>query len=246
MLMRILRFLAVLAVGLFALRAYAHKLECEKEVGLVQLDAQGNVVLGADGLPVFTSPPSTILSLDTYPAAVGWRIRVSNLATETSVVSGFEDPLLASTTAQAFGTMPAPGLEIPVGECVEAIVVQRIGSFEECIVDDVLVSGVGSGDGGSSGDGSGGGGSGGGDSGGGGFVDGDPRLLNAAFVDGGENGPVCRDDFRDNVALVTTHADATSCRARIECSGGPPPTLLPVEPPPVLPEPPPALPPYMQ
>jgi hypothetical protein len=182
MLAKTSRLVAAAVAALFALRAQAHKVECEKEVGLVQLDAQGNVVLGEDGLPVFLSTPSTVLSIDTYPAAIGWRIHVDNLAAETSFVAGFEDPHLASATVQVFGTLPAPGVQIPVGGSIEAVVVERIASYEACAGIDVVV----------------------------------PLS--------GEGGPVCR-DVLENVALVSTHADASGCRARLECK--PPPQPLP-------------------
>jgi hypothetical protein len=193
MILRILRFLAVLAVGLFALRAYAHKIECEKDVGLVQLDAHGDVVVGTDGLPVFTSDPSPLLGIQSYPAAIGWRVRLNNLATETSIVGSFEDPLLASSTAglEVYGTIPEHGTAIPVGGSIEVVIVQRIRSEAEC-------AGAA------------------------------PGIVPL------DSGPVCRDE--ENVAYVTTHADAGSCRAKILCLQAAPPEVVV---PPPLDQPPP-------
>jgi hypothetical protein len=183
MVLRILRFLAVLAVGLFALRAYAHKIECEKDVGVVQLDRDGNVVLGDDGLPVFVSAPSPLLALDSYPAAIGWRVTLTNLATEVSIVASFDDPLFAAGAGlEIFGTVPEHGTAIPVGGSIEAVVVQRFASLAECAGTPIVPV---------------------------------------------EGGPVCRDE-RENVAVVTTHADAGSCRAKILClPEGPPAIVVP-------------------
>jgi hypothetical protein len=128
---RSLKLLTALAAALLAFRAFAHEVDCEKTVGVVQVDGQGNPVLGQDGLPMFVGGTATSIVIDHFPAVVGFRIRVNNLATETSIIDAFSDPLVDASTS-AYGTLPSPGLGIPVGGSTDAIVLRRIGSLEEC------------------------------------------------------------------------------------------------------------------
>lgn len=136
---RILRFLAIVATGFLALRAFAHEVDCDKTVGILQIDRNGQPVLGTDGLPLFVAPPSTTLELRQYPLTIGWRIQVHNLAAEESFIQLFDDPLLADYDAatRIYGWIPHPGVGgpriIPAGQSTEAIVTQTILSYEQCV-----------------------------------------------------------------------------------------------------------------
>src|SRR5436190_7216006 len=90
-----------LSIAIFALftgagfASTAHELECEKKAGILKLDATGNPLLDeATGLPIFEVAPAAVLKLDTFPAAIGFRIGVHNLAADASVVTGVSDSLL--------------------------------------------------------------------------------------------------------------------------------------------------------
>src|SRR6267154_538126 len=96
------RFLHLVIFALFAgvgFAATAHELECERRAGIVKLDATGNPVL----------------DVNTFPAAIGFRIGVHNLAADTSVVTSASDRLLDAVASKTtFGTVIGPGLSLAV------------------------------------------------------------------------------------------------------------------------------------
>jgi hypothetical protein len=109
--------------------ASAHDLECEKTIGLVtSTDA------GPGGLPVFTATPAAALAVDTYPALVGFRIDVHNVAADPSVIVTASDPFLeALPGTTAFGAELAPGDVLEVGGSATRVVVLPIPSYEACV-----------------------------------------------------------------------------------------------------------------
>jgi len=132
------RFFRVVIFALFAgfgFASAAHELECEKRAGIVKLDATGHPMLDpATGLPMFAVAPAAVLEVGTYPAAIGFRIGVHNLATDTSVVTSVSDPLLdAITSKTSFGTLIGPGLSLAVNGRAEQVVVVTVNSQQQCL-----------------------------------------------------------------------------------------------------------------
>src|SRR5438876_694505 len=132
------RFFRVVIFTLFAgfgFASAAHELECEKRAGIVKLDATGHPMLDpATGLPMFAVAPAAVLEVGTYPAAIGFRIGVHNLAAETSVVTAVSDPLLDALASKAtFGTVIGPGLSLAVDGRAEQVVVVNVDSQQQCL-----------------------------------------------------------------------------------------------------------------
>ncbi|HET8538904.1 MAG TPA: SBBP repeat-containing protein [Anaeromyxobacter sp.] len=127
-------FVAAL-LALEATAASAHELECRTTAGILRVGPDGLPALGAGGLPQFLATPSPVLVLRSYPALVGFRVEVENLASEPSVVTGVTDTLLAALGAspQIFGDAIAPGLALPVGASATRVVAVAVGSQEECL-----------------------------------------------------------------------------------------------------------------
>ena len=123
--------IAALSVSL-TLPALAHEVDCEKHVGILQTDSQGEVVLGEDGAPLFSVAPGVILKLDSYPVTIGWHLKVNNLAGEPSIVQSIADPFLTDSGATFFGAATLP-FEIPSGESFAFVAGQRIASYEQCL-----------------------------------------------------------------------------------------------------------------
>lgn len=114
--------------------ARAHEVECQKSVGLLAHDGYGHVVLDDRGSPTFSGAPAPILTLDAYPAIVGWRLEVDNLASVPSIVTGVEDRFFAACTgARVYGDVHAPPLTVPPSGMLGGVVAVRIGSYEECL-----------------------------------------------------------------------------------------------------------------
>src|SRR5207253_7332155 len=85
------------------------------------------------GMPIFDVAPTGVLRVDTYPAAIGFNIRVHNLAADTSVVTGVSDPLLDPIAPKdTFGAAIGPGFSIAVGATAEEVVVVTVTSQEQC------------------------------------------------------------------------------------------------------------------
>src|SRR5438105_7465163 len=132
------RFFRVVIFALFAgfgFASAAHELECEKRAGIVKLDATGHPMLDpATGLPMFAVAPAAVLEVGTYPAAIGFRIGVHNLAADTSVVTAVSDPLLDALASKAtFGTLIGPGLSLAVDGRAEQVVVVNVDSQQQCL-----------------------------------------------------------------------------------------------------------------
>jgi len=131
------RLLRVVVFALFAGAGFAstaHELECEKTAGIVKLDANGNPLLDASGLPVFDVAPAAVLEVNAYPAAIGFRIGVHNLATDTSVVTSVSDPLLdAIASKTSFGTSIGPGLSLAVSGSAAQVLVVTVDSQQQCL-----------------------------------------------------------------------------------------------------------------
>lgn len=132
------RFFRVVIFALFAGAGFAstaHELECEKRAGIAKLDATGHPMLdAATGLPIFDVAPAAVLEVGTYPAAIGFRIGVHNLAADTSVVTGASDPLLDALASKAtFGTSIGPGLSLAVNGRAEEVVVVTVDSQQQCL-----------------------------------------------------------------------------------------------------------------
>ena len=136
------RFFRVVIFALFAgfgFASAAHELECEKTAGIVKLDANGHPMLDpATGLPMFAVAPAAVLEVGTYPAAIGFRIGVHNLAADiaadTSVVTAVSDPLLDALASKAtFGTLIGPGLSLAVDGRAEQVVVVNVDSQQQCL-----------------------------------------------------------------------------------------------------------------
>jgi hypothetical protein len=131
------RFFHVVIFALFAGAGFAstaHELECEKKAGIVKLDATGNPLLDATGLPIFDVAPAAVLQVNAYPAAIGFRIGVHNLAADTSVVTSGSDPLLdALASKTTFGTVIGPGLSLAVNGRAEQVVVVTVNSQQQCL-----------------------------------------------------------------------------------------------------------------
>lgn len=126
------RKIAVAALAaLVSVTALAHEVDCEKQVGILWTDAEDQVVLGEVGAPKFVVPPKPILVLRDYPVTIGWKMKVNNLAGETSIVRDVQDPFLASIGA----ALPIPPLpfDLAVGESRTFVVPQRIESYEQCL-----------------------------------------------------------------------------------------------------------------
>src|SRR5512142_603301 len=115
--------------------AGAHEFTCERAAGILAVGAAGAPVLGADGLPLFATPPAPVLTLTAYPALVGLRVDLRNVARETSVVTGVTDTLLAALggSAQTFGAAIGPGFSLPVGASGTRIITVAVASQQECL-----------------------------------------------------------------------------------------------------------------
>ncbi len=120
-------------LSLLAFPAVAHEVSCDDRVGILATDAQGRAVIGPEGAPVFAQEPGATLALRTFPALVGWQLRVDNLASEPSTVLSVEDPLLGGAQVTVHGAFAATPFQIPVGGSVTSYVARRIGSYEECL-----------------------------------------------------------------------------------------------------------------
>src|SRR5438445_5974062 len=121
-------FRAATAALLFgsAFSASAHDLECQKTAGLVRLDESG--------MPIFDVAPTGVLRVESYPAAIGFKITVHNLAADTSVVTGVSDPLLDPIAPKdTFGAAIGPGFSLAVGATAEEVVVVTVTSQEQCL-----------------------------------------------------------------------------------------------------------------
>lgn len=116
----------------FAHSTLAHEVDCEKQVGILHVDAGGNVVLAGDGSPVFSVAPKTVLTLDQYPVTVGWQMKVNNLAGEPSIVRNVEDPSLVASGATLLGALDAP-FELAVGQSRTFAAGLRVESYEQCL-----------------------------------------------------------------------------------------------------------------
>jgi len=132
------RFLHLVIFALFAgvgFAATAHELECERRAGIVKLDATGNPLLdAATGLPIFDVAPAAVLEVNTFPAAIGFRIGVHNLAADTSVVTSASDRLLDAVASKTtFGTVIGPGLSLAVNGRAEQVVVVTVNSQQQCL-----------------------------------------------------------------------------------------------------------------
>ncbi len=128
-----LRVVVATLLGAAAPLAGAHEFACEKTAGVLKLDASGGLATGTDGLPLFATDPSRILTLRSYPAVVGFRIRLENLASDTSVVTGVTDALLGAPGATVVGDAIAPGFSLPVGATATEVVAVTVASQEECL-----------------------------------------------------------------------------------------------------------------
>jgi len=128
---------SLLAAALLAIAtpAAAHDLRCEKTVGVVLPGANGGPLLGEDGLPVFAADPAVTLAVDAYPALVAFRVSLSNVAADVSVVGGVTDTLLdpLAGTLASFGAELAPGLALAPGATAERIVILPVPSYEACL-----------------------------------------------------------------------------------------------------------------
>src|SRR6266853_1108027 len=123
------RFLHLVIFALFAgvgFAATAHELECERRAGIVKLDATGN--------PLLDVAPAAVLEVNTFPAAIGFRIGVHNLAADTSVVTSASDRLLDAVASKTtFGTVIGPGLSLAVNGRAEQVVVVTVNSQQQCL-----------------------------------------------------------------------------------------------------------------
>src|SRR5512144_3096177 len=117
----------------FTFRALAHEVTCEESVGILRIDGQGNVLLGQDGSPLFATAPGSVVSVDAYPAVVGWQLRIRDVAQRPATVSDVQDALLEGGARTVHGALPSVPFAIPVGGAVTSVVAQRVGSFDECI-----------------------------------------------------------------------------------------------------------------
>jgi hypothetical protein len=128
--MRTLNVSLIVAVALLSAGTVsAHEFECEKTIGIVTSTDAGN-----DGLPVFAAEPAAALALDTYPALVGFRLEVHNVASDPSVIGSASDPMLEAVSGTiAFGAAFAPGDAIPVGGTATRVVLVPVPSYEACL-----------------------------------------------------------------------------------------------------------------
>lgn len=125
---------AVSALSALAAAARAHDFECEKGAGVVQVDAEGRPVIGDGGLPRFSIAPAPVLEVNRYPAVLGLRTIVRNVATEPSVVTGAVDPLLESLQGVTrFGATFSPGFSLGVGASAFEVATVPVASQEECV-----------------------------------------------------------------------------------------------------------------
>jgi hypothetical protein len=115
--------------------AAAHDLQCEKTVGVVLRGQDGGPLLGEDGLPIFAADPAVTLSVNAYPALVAFRVSLTNVAADVSVVGSATDTLLdpLAGTLPSFGASFTPGFALDPGETAERIVVLPVPSYEACL-----------------------------------------------------------------------------------------------------------------
>lgn len=125
--------MAALALGA-PLAAAAHELECEKRVAILRTDAAGVPLLDGAGLPVPDVGPARILTLDRYPATLGFELVITNVADRPSVITGAADTLLDGLPGVAwYGTGLAPGFTVPFEGGVITWAAVRVESQEACL-----------------------------------------------------------------------------------------------------------------
>lgn len=129
--MRIFTFRALVALSslLAAPAALAHEFECEQQLGVV-LDAPA----GEDGLPIFAAPAAATLTLDTYPALLGVRSTLRNLAADPSTLGSAQDLALdALSGVTSFGAALASGDVFAPGAEAVRVTVVPVASYEACL-----------------------------------------------------------------------------------------------------------------
>jgi hypothetical protein len=126
----VLHAVAVALLAAAAPAARAHEFACDFGIGVV--DAASGLPSPSAGLPVFGTAPAPVLTLQSYPALVGFRITLTNLATAPSVVTGVSNELLAGP-APAFGAAIAPGFSLDVGASATMVRVVAVASQEQCL-----------------------------------------------------------------------------------------------------------------
>ncbi len=130
----IARFAVVAILGCIASAATAHEFTCSATVTPLHLDASGKVVVGSDGIPVGTGSMTPVVELHSYPAVVGIRIDLANVASAESTVTGVTNTFLSALSAPAatYGAAIAPGLSLPVGGSAVEWFAVPVASQEDC------------------------------------------------------------------------------------------------------------------
>lgn len=127
------RIVVAAIASVFAFRALAHEVACDEAVGLLGTDPDGKVKLDPDGSPLFTAPPRGAVTVDTYPAVVGWQLRIRNVAQQPATVTDVQAPVLQGGAGTVHRALPGVPFAIPVGGAVTSVVEQRIASFDACL-----------------------------------------------------------------------------------------------------------------
>jgi hypothetical protein len=130
------RAAVMLALAGSASVARANALSCEKLVGVAELDARGQPRV-VDGYPALRWPSiAENTPIESYPAVLGYALRIQNISSEPSVLRGAEDSLDAIPSSKIVGTFgPAltRGFEIRPGGSVQRVVLVRVDSYEDCL-----------------------------------------------------------------------------------------------------------------
>jgi hypothetical protein len=130
------RAAAILALAGSASLSRAHELSCEKLVGVAELDSLGQPRV-VDGYPALSWPSvAESTPIDSYPAIIGYALRVKNLADEPSVLRSVEDSLDAIPSSRVVGTFgPAlrRGVTLEAGGSARRVVLVRVDSYEDCL-----------------------------------------------------------------------------------------------------------------
>ena len=116
--------------------AQACELACQKLVSPVQVDSLGHPRV-VDGFPALTWPNAAgMVPIDRYPAVIGYRITVENVADEPSAIDEIQDSLARIPARQIVGTFGqelTPGLTLDVGASAQRTVLVRLDSYEDCL-----------------------------------------------------------------------------------------------------------------
>lgn len=126
------------AVAAIAPLAGAHEFTCSEVVGIVQVDASGLPVIGWNALPVYASEASRVFTLHAYPATVGFRVALRDVAPAVSAVTGAADAFTAGLTEGVdyarYGLQRiGPGLSLPAGTTAYEELAFRVASQEDCL-----------------------------------------------------------------------------------------------------------------